>query len=107
MNADNIGVLPDELNNRIVFFDLFFFCDRTFQRLFILHTDMPPKAENFLAHCFLETVSECEGNDHDGNTDRGGHNRKAYNEPGKRSLTVKRDSIGYEACNPQGEFFVF
>ena len=42
---------------------------------------MPPKAENLLAYCFLESVCECKCDDHHGDTDRRCHNRKTDNEP--------------------------
>jgi len=81
MNADNIWVLPDELYNRIVSFYLLFFCNSAFHWLFILHAYMPPKAENLLAHCFLEPICEGECHDHYGNADRCCRNGKTNNEP--------------------------
>src|SRR5215467_91576 len=99
MNTDNIWILFDELNNRIILFYLLFFGDRAFQRLLILHAYMPPKTKDLLTHRLLESVSKGEGDDHDSDTDRCCYNRETYNEPRKGFLTVKCDSIGYKACN--------
>src|SRR5678815_5373659 len=81
MNADNIWILSDELNNRVILFYLLFFCDGTFQWLLILHTYMSPKTEDLLTHRFLEPISECKSDDHDSDADRCCHNGKANNEP--------------------------
>ena len=68
---------------------------------------MTRKAEDFVAHCFLETIYKGQCYDHHCNTDDGGANGKPDNKAGKRVLPIKSYSICYKACNVQGMKFVF